>query len=263
MKILVTGHRGFIGGHMLRRLEQLGHIVTTHEWGDPWPRLAGLDWVMHIGAISSTTERDVERVMRQNFDFSRDLLDACIELGIDFQYSSSASVYGMGTDFRETAPPDPRTPYAWSKWLFERHCRTMISRAREKQMVIQGFRYFNVYGPEGEDHKGSQASPFYQFEKQAREQGRIRLFENSEHYRRDFISVHQVIDTQIRFLQVRDSGVWNIGTGETRSFRDIADTFGCDIQEIPMPPELIPHYQKFTCADMTKTDAALAGLHKS
>jgi ADP-L-glycero-D-manno-heptose 6-epimerase len=259
MKILVTGYRGFIGGHMLRRLEQLGHIVTTYEWGEAWPRLTGLDWVMHLGAISSTTERDVEQVMKQNFDFSRDLLDACLEAAVNFQYASSASVYGWGTDFRETAPPDPRTPYAWSKWLFERHCGTMISRARQKQMMIQGFRYFNVYGPDGEAHKGTQASPFYQFQKQARELGHIRLFENSQNLRRDFIQVTEVIDLQLKFLQVSDSGIWNIGSGTSRSFRDIAETFGCEIVEIPMPDLLKSSYQTYTCADMTKTRKTLLG----
>ena len=258
MNILVTGHGGFIGGHMFRALEQQGHRVTGHEWGDAWPRLAGLDWVVHIGAISSTTERDVERVMRQNFDFSRDLLDACIELGINFQYSSSASIYGQGQDFRESAAPDPRTPYAWSKWLFERHCRGVIPRAQQKNMVIQGFRYFNVYGPEGEAHKGSQASPFYQFQQQAREQGQIRLFQNSEKYLRDFVSVSHVISTQMKFFRVQESGVWNIGTGQTRSFRSVAETLQCPIVEIPMPPELALHYQTYTCADMTKTNQTLA-----
>lgn len=258
MKILVTGHRGFIGSHMWHALEQQGHTVTTHEWGDHWPRLFGLDWVMHIGGISSTTERDVEKIMRQNFDFSRDLLEACIELGINFQYSSSASIYGMGTDFRETAPPDPRTPYAWSKWLFERHCRAMTPRARDKKKVIQGFRYFNVYGPEGEEHKGAQASPFYQFQQQARDLGHIRLFENSERYLRDFVPVQEVVDTQIKFLQVKESGVWNIGTGQARSFREVAETFSCEIQEIPMPPALVSQYQTYTCADMTKTRNTLA-----
>ena len=63
MKILVTGHRGFIGQNMIAALKD--HAVTTHEWGDPWPRLAGLDWVIHLGAISSTTERDVEKIMRR------------------------------------------------------------------------------------------------------------------------------------------------------------------------------------------------------
>lgn len=258
MNILVTGHRGFIGSHMFRTLQEYGHHVTGFDWGDAWPRLARTDWVVHLGAISSTTERDVERVMRQNFDFSRDLLDACIELGVNFQYASSASVYGLGQDFRESALPDPRTPYAWSKWLFERHSRSMLSRAQQKNIVIQGFRYFNVYGPEGEDHKGSQASPYYQFQLQAREQGRIHLFQNSENYQRDFVPVSEVIETQLKFFKVRESGVWNIGTGRARSFRSVAESFRCPIVEISMPPQLLSSYQTYTCADMTKTHATLS-----
>lgn len=258
MNILVTGHGGFIGGHMFRMLDHRGHRVTGYEWGDAWPGLTGLDWVIHIGAISSTTQRDVELVMRQNFDFSCELLDACVALGVNFQYASSASVYGQGLDFSESAAPDLRTPYAWSKWLFERHCRGMLSRAQQKNLVIQGFRYFNVYGPEGEAHKGSQASPFYQFAQQASQQGQIRVFEHSEHYCRDFVPVSLVVDTHLEFLRIKDSGVWNIGTGQVRSFRSVAESFQCPIVEIPMPPELRLSYQAYTCANMTKTHDTMA-----
>lgn len=258
MNILVTGHGGFIGGHMFRMLQHQGHCVTGYEWGDAWPELTGLHWVIHMGAISSTTERDVELVMRQNFDFSCKLLHACMALGVNFQYASSASVYGQGLDFRESAAPDPRTPYAWSKWLFERHCCGILSGAQQKSIEIQGFRYFNVYGPEGEAHKGSQASPFYQFAQQASQQGQIRVFEHSEHYRRDFVPVRQVVDTHLTFLQIQDSGVWNIGTGRALSFRQVAETFQCPIVEIAMPPELQLSYQAYTCADMTKTHDTMA-----
>jgi ADP-L-glycero-D-manno-heptose 6-epimerase len=257
VKILVTGHHGFIGQNMVRALTD--HRVTTYEWGDPWPRLAGLDWVIHLGAISSTTERDVERIMRQNFDFSRDLLDACIELKINFQYASSASVYGLSRDFRESSPPDPRTPYAWSKWLFERHCRGRIGHARDKNIVIQGFRYFNVYGI-GEDHKGSQASPVHQFRLQAETKGEITLFvpePGEPDYARDFVPVEQIVDYHQRFWGVPESGVWNIGTGQARTFRSIAESFAVPVREQALPVHLKPGYQTWTCADMTHTQKTL------
>ena len=76
MKILVTGHRGFIGQNMVKELQKY-YELSFFEWGDPVPEIRGLDWVIHLGAISSTTESDVERVMRQNYDFSCWILDQC------------------------------------------------------------------------------------------------------------------------------------------------------------------------------------------
>ena len=173
MNILLTGHKGFIGSHLLIALESAGHSVDTYEWGDEkLPSVMDKDWVVHVGAISSTTERNVEKVMRQNVDFTIQLYDECKTFGVGFQYSSSASVYGLVSTFGEDAPVDPITPYAWSKYFTERHIQRHMGGS-----PTQIFRYFNVYGPEGEEHKGSQASPFMQFKKQAKETGVIQLFE--------------------------------------------------------------------------------------
>lgn len=248
MKILVTGSKGFIGSNMVKMLE--GHDVHTFNWGEPLPKIEGLDWVIHMGAISSTTERNVEKIMLQNYDFSCWLLNACIAHSVNFQYSSSASVYGLGTEFVETSPVDPRTPYAWTKYLFERFAN------QPSDILIQGFRYFNVYGP-GEEHKGDQASPFHKFKKQAEENGCVKVFENSQHYRRDFVPVEQVCKTHIDFFDVDESGVWNLGTGTPMSFYDVAKQFTDNIIEIPLPDILKDSYQEFTCADMTKTNNSL------
>jgi ADP-L-glycero-D-manno-heptose 6-epimerase len=215
------------------------------------PSVAEQDWVIHMGAISSTTERDIDKILTQNYDFSRQLFNACRFYGINMQYSSSASVYGLGTVFTEDAPADPRTPYAWSKYLFERY-----HAQHQNNHIVQGFRYFNVYGP-GEDHKGSQASPFYQFATQARDTGRIKVFEGSRELRRDFISVQEVVDTHLKFLEVSASGIFNLGTGQTKSFYEIAEQFGVPIDEIPLPDQLTQSYQRYTCADMTKTSQVL------
>jgi ADP-L-glycero-D-manno-heptose 6-epimerase len=246
MKILLTGHRGFIGQHMLRALEQRGHQVDTYEWNTGnLPSIMEQDWVIHIGGISSTTERDIDKVLTQNYDFSRQIFNACKTYGVNLQYASSASIYGLGTDFVETAQPDPRTPYAWSKYLFERY-----HKRHQGGNTVQGFRYFNVYGPEGEEHKGSQASPYMQFKQQARDLGYIKLFEGSENYRRDFIHVSKVVETHIKFLEIPESGVWNLGTGRATSFRQVAETFNTKITEIPMPDVLKSSYQAYTCADV-------------
>jgi len=259
MRILLTGYKGFIGSHMLKALA--GHDVRTYEWGED-PSLLSTndrDICIHIGGISSTTERDVDKVMRQNYDFSCQLLDRCMATGTHFQYSSSASVYGLNTEFREDSPVDPRTPYAWSKYMFERYALKQQDYADHFNYRIQGFRYFNVYGPQGEEHKGNQASPFAQFGRQAQTLREITVFENSDQYLRDFVPVEMVVDYHLRFMNCNASGVFNIGTGYARSFQSVAETFGVPIRTVPMPEHLKASYQAYTCADMTKTRKALMG----
>lgn len=252
MKILVTGHRGFIGAHMYRSLHEQGHEVVGFEWGEEYPTIEGLDWVIHIGAISSTTERDVNKVMLQNYDFSSRLYEDARKYGVNFQFSSSASVYGLGQEFKETSPVDPKTPYSWSKYMFERYLTNNPSNS-----VVQSFRYFNVYGPEGEEHKGDQASPHSKFSKQAEQEGLVKVFEGSDNYRRDFIHVSEVIQIQQKFLAVQDSGIYNLGTGSVKSFLDVAKQYSTKIVEIAMPEVLQSNYQAYTCADMSKTNETL------
>lgn len=253
MNILLTGYKGFIGSHLLRALKKEGHRVTTYEWGEILPSVIGQDWVIHVGAISSTTERDIEKVMRQNVDFTIDLYESCRTFGVNFQFASSASVYGLNTEFAEFSPLDPRTPYAWSKYLCERYMTS-----NEGGNTVQIFRYFNVYGPQGEEHKGSQASPFCQFKMQSEKFGQIKVFEHSEKYQRDFIHVSDVVDYHLKFLKCRRDGIFNIGKGKTMSFLDVAKTFDVPIIEIPMPESLRHSYQEYTCADMTKTRSVLS-----
>ena len=248
MKILLTGHRGFIGKNLLKVLENADHEISTFEWDDGnMPSVMEQDWVIHIGGISSTTERDVDKIMRQNYDFSRQLFAACKIYGVNLQYASSASIYGLGSDFKETALVDPRNAYAWSKYMFERY-----HQQHQGGNIVQGFRYFNVYGL-GEDHKGSQASPYHQFKNQAVKDGKIKVFENSQDYRRDFVPVEQIVATHLAFLNSQESGIFNIGTGTTQSFLEVAEYFNVPIETIPMPEQLKASYQKYTCADMTKT----------
>ena len=252
MKILLTGYKGFIGSNMLNALRE--HNVTTFEWGETLPEIEGHDWVIHMGANSSTTERNIEKIMHQNVDFSVWLLNQCIKHGVDLQYSSSASVYGMRKEnFKEDQPVDPRNPYAWTKYLFERHVSNLEPKSL-KGIRIQGFRYFNVYGS-NEDHKEGQASPYHTFAKQYRETGKIKLFENSENYLRDFVPVEKVCQTHMDFFEVKESGVWNVGTGNPKSFLDVALSIAPKeaIEYIPMPEKLRDSYQSYTCADMSKT----------
>ena len=248
MKILITGHKGFIGQNLIKELKD--HDLSFYEPGDELPRVNGFDWVIHLGAITSTTETNVELVMEHNYDFSRWLANECLRHKVNFQYSSSASIYGLKSEFNESSPADPRSPYAWSKFLFDRYITHM---AGNWPIKVQGFRYFNVYGPH-EEHKGDQASPYHKFETQAKETGVIKLFEGSENYYRDFISVETVCKIHRHFLGVPDTGIWNVGTGRATSFesvaRMIADRHGAKIQYIPMPENLKHQYQTYTCADV-------------
>lgn len=248
MNILVTGHRGFIGQNLVRAFND--YKLSFYEWGDPFPEVCGLDWVIHLGAISSTTETNVKKVIAQNLTFSIELFEACVGAGVNFQWSSSASVYGDSSSFVESERCYPKNIYAHSKHLLEQYILS-----RQVDITYQGFRYFNVHGPH-EDHKDSQASPHTQFEKQARETGIIKLFEGSENFCRDFVPVSYVTDIHKRFLNVRESGVWNVGTGTATSFlsvaQQIAEQYGASIQIVPFPNHLKAHYQKYTCADNTK-----------
>lgn len=255
MKILVTGYKGFIGSNMVKMLNE--HEVYGFEWGEELPYVKDFDYVIHMGANSSTTERDVEKVMNQNYDFSVWLLNECIAHTVNFQYASSASVYGFNKEFTEDSPVDPKTPYAWSKYLFERHTKS-LPKILSEQIKIQGFRYFNVYGP-GEDHKLNQASPYHTFRKQYLETGKIKLFHNSDSYLRDFVPVERVCQTHIDFFDVEESGIWNVGTGIATSFTDVALSIATkeSIEYIPMPEILKSGYQEYTCADMSKTNKSL------
>jgi ADP-L-glycero-D-manno-heptose 6-epimerase len=120
-----------------------------------------------------------------------------------------------------------------------------------------------VFGP-GEDHKLDQASPYHKFEKQYKETGKVKVFENSENYLRDFVHVDQVCRTHVDFFDVEESGIWNVGTGNPTSFLEVALSIAPyhAIEFIPMPEILKKGYQEYTCADMTKTKLTLERYKK-
>ena len=246
MKILLTGHKGFIGSHMLTALENAGHFVDTYEWGDnQLPSVMEQDWVIHIGAISATTEKDIEKVLTQNLDFSIQLYNACRFYEVNFQYASSASVYGLNQEFTEESPVDPRTPYAWSKYLFERY----VKRHSAHYSIAQGFRYFNVYG-NGEEDKGDQSSPVSKFIKQIKETGKLNLFEGSDKFFRDFICVDDIVNIVLN--NDKPSGIYDLGTSNPISFQKVADfaskKYNGKIEYIPFPDHLKGKYQDYTCS---------------
>lgn len=264
-KVLVTGHKGFIGQNLCKALYDSGYLLSTFDILDnPTLRpkdlsLDGIDCVIHLGAISSTTETDIHKIMDQNLSWSIELLEECIKNNIHMQFASSASVYGDSfTIMKESDTCRPLNHYAMSKYLFEEYLNK-----RNNTNTVQVFRYFNVYGPR-EEHKGSQASPHTQFAKQAKETGIIKIFVNSERYKRDFVHVAKVVDIHLRMLEKNISGVFNIGNGYSRSFldiaRDIALSYDAKIEIIPFPDHLKAHYQHFTCADMSALNRVLGTI---
>ena len=194
MRILVTGHKGFIGRNLCAYLQHQGHQVEGWEWQiNKVPDPQNYDRVVHLGAISSTTERDVEKILKQNLEFSTRLLQLCNQTGTTLIYASSASVYGnvqVDKDLKqikESDPVYPMSPYSWSKYLFDK----LMMEVPEYTINVQGLRLFNVYGP-GEQDKGEQQSVFGKFELQAKNLKKITLFEKSGFIRRDFIWVGDV-----------------------------------------------------------------------
>jgi len=258
MRILVTGHKGFIGSNVARYLLDQGHEVEGWEY-EPGvvPSTEDYDWCIHTGAISSTTYTNVDQILEQNFEFSLRLAQVCEAFDTNLQYASSASVYGPTDHFKEDGPLLPQSPYAWSKYLFDRFVNQFQN---EFKITIQGFRYFNVYGP-GEEHKGDQASPYTKFTQQAKENGVVKLFENSDQYRRDFVCVEDLCKLHEKMFAVETSGIFNAGTGTSVSFetvgRAIAKKYHADIQYVSMPEQLKSQYQKYTCADLTKLNSVV------
>ena len=253
MKILVTGYKGFIGQNMVQYLHNnTDWEVDTYEWGEEYQGVFGYDWVVHLGAISSTTERDIDKVLTQNTEFTERLIRDCRTFGVNLQFASSASVYGMGKEFKEDSLPDPITPYAWSKYLTE-----VRVRAHSGGNILHCFRYFNVYG-DHEEHKGSQASPVTQFRKQLETNGFIKIFEGSNSFFRDFICVTDICRVHVEFIKtVKKSGIYNVGTGKVYSFQQVADLITDKQTYIPMPENLKRSYQEYTKADITKLESVL------
>lgn len=259
MKILVTGHKGFIGSNIALYLMSKGHDVEGWEYiPNVVPSTEGYDWCIHTGAISSTTYTDVDQILEQNFEFSVRLAQVCENFGTNLQYASSASVYGPTDHFTEDGPLLPQSPYAWSKYLFDRFINQFID---EFNIRIQGFRYFNVYGKFGEDHKGNMASPYTKFIKQAKENGFITLFENSEKYKRDFVCVEDICRLHEKMFDVDTSGIFNVGTGVPASFQSvgsaIASKYNAEIRYIKMPENLKGQYQEYTCANLNKLNSVV------
>jgi ADP-L-glycero-D-manno-heptose 6-epimerase len=252
MKLLVTGHEGFIGKNMLAWLgQEEGWHVDGYEWHPvERPDVTGYDWVIHLGAISDMTCTDVDAIMKQNLEFSQWLFNECNQHGVNLQYASSSSVYGNTKDFSETSPCNPQTAYAWSKYLFDRWVFQ-----QDVHIYVQGFRYFNVYG-KYMHLRGRRANAIHKWRTQARKEGKITVWEGAENIKRDWTWVGDVCRLHIDFIKtVKGSGIWNCGSGLAHSFLDIAEEIaeieGATIEYEPIPLAESARMRVKTKADLT------------
>ena len=169
------------------------------------------------------------------------LFDYAIKYQIPVKFASSASVYG-----NTNGQINPLNYYAITKLQID----YFIQDNLDKFSSIQSFRYFNVYG-EGEDHKGDQASPISKFTKQVRETGKLKLFEGSDQFLRDFVCVDDIVSIVLN--NEDPSGIYDLGTGKPISFQDVAELVikkeGGEIELVPFPDHLQGKYQTYTCAD--------------
>jgi ADP-L-glycero-D-manno-heptose 6-epimerase len=204
-------------------------------------------------------------MLENNFRYSARLYEYCLANEVPLIYASSAAVYGASKVFKESdrAAERPLNVYGYSKLLFDQYVRRHEARARSQ---VVGLRYFNVYGPR-EAHKGAMASVAFHLQRQIAEHGEARLFEGSGGYaageqRRDFVYVGDVVGVNLWLLEhPRVSGIFNVGTGASASFNDVARAIIAvrgkgAIRYIPFPPELAASYQSFTQADVSALRAA-------
>lgn len=241
---------------------------------------AEIDIVYHLGAISSTTEQDADLIMHNNFVLSRELWKWCAEHDSRFVYASSYSVYGAGdTDvgFKDDdssealAKLNPLNAYGYSKNLFDKRVSRVVNSKDSKEKTPPqwvGLRLFNVYGP-NEYHKGDHMSVVTKLYPQVSAGAAARLFRSyHDEYAdggqiRDFVWVKDCVDVMLWFYKNKDkSGLFNLGTGKGRSFKEMAEAMfkACNkpskINYVDMPNSLKPKYQYYTEANIEKLRAA-------
>lgn len=295
--IIVTGGAGFIGSNIVAELQEQGYkdIVVIDRIGcdEKWKNIAKRELagivapentfsylnahtkeitaVIHMGAISTTTETDVDLIVRNNFELSLNLWNWCRDNRKQFIYASSAATYGDGgKGFKDDASLGyvndlrPLNAYGWSKTLFDRKVAREVLEQRGAPLQYAGLKFFNVYGP-NEYHKGGQKSVVAHIFPVAKAGKEVKLFKSyNPDYKdgwqlRDFVWVGDCVSVIMWLLKnPKVNGLFNVGTGKARSFYDLAKATWNALGEkekisfVDMPEQLRGKYQYYTQADLTK-----------
>ncbi len=289
--IIVTGAAGFIGSYLIKKLnaENFNAIIAVDQFNNPVKNknLGGLriqekvelaqfmswldqhyelvEFIFHIGAITDTSEFDVQKLNQFNTKYTRDIWTRCVQHQIPVVYASSAATYGLGEmgyndDEAHISKLKPLNPYGQSKHDFD----VWALQQKEKPMFWAGLKFFNVYGPH-ENHKGRMASVIWQAFNQIKKTGKMKLFRSHNlDYKdggqmRDFVYVKDVVDVCYFLMHHRkNSGIYNLGSGKARTFLDLtravfkAMNQPENIEFIDTPLDIRDKYQYFTEATMEK-----------
>lgn len=284
----MTGGAGFIGSAVVWRLNQLGYddilIVDRLDETDKWKNLAPLKFadyidaddfvdelgdfkkagaIFHLGASSSTTETDSNYMIRNNYQYTKDLAEFAVANNIRFIYASSAATYGDGSAGMNDGTDEldnlrPLNVYGYSKHLFDQYATQngMFDR-------IVGLKYFNVFGP-NENHKGDMRSLVNKAFGEINATGMVGLFKSANpdyadgEFGRDFIYVKDAVDMTLHFMENKTSGLFNVGSGRMNTWNALAAAIfksldvKPNIQYIDMPKHLRDRYQYHTQADLTR-----------
>jgi ADP-L-glycero-D-manno-heptose 6-epimerase len=299
--ILVTGGAGFIGSNLLAGLEARGtqDLVVCDRLGsdDKWRNIAkreiaafvppenlgaflelnrdALDTIFHLGAISSTTEKDADLIVASNFTLSLALWDFCARNAKRLIYASSAATYGDGSagfdddaSLAHLAKLRPLNAYGWSKNAFDRRVARIVAGNGARPRQWAGVKFFNVYGP-NEYHKGNMASVAYHTHQRIKRGEKARLFRShNPQYAdgaqmRDFVWVDDCVDVLLWLYDNPDKqGLYNVGSGKARSFLDLTHAVykalgrTPEIEWVDTPKEIRAKYQYFTEARIDRLRAA-------
>jgi len=299
--IVVTGGAGFIGSNLLAALEERGlhELAIIDRLGnqDKWRNIAKrelaaivppeetfafldanapeIDTIFHLGAISATTETDADAIVANNVALTLRLWDWCSWRGARLIYASSAATYGDGAaGFQDVETPQalaqfqPLNPYGWSKHLIDRRIARLLAGNGPRPPQWAGLKFFNVYGP-NEYHKGGQQSVVAHIYPRAVAGEAARLFRSHRPdyadggQLRDFIWVEDVVAVMLWLYDHPEvNGLYNVGTGQARSFADLARAVFAALDQpdridyVDTPLAIRDKYQYFTQADMTRLRAA-------